>query len=697
MKKLPVQLLLLTYLTLTVHADTLRVGNAASLIEGAEISPGSIIAIKGSNLTNRIASRESFDITRTLGGVTLTVGGRPTLLYYVSPTQVNAQIDPGLPPGPALLRLVSPTGEFTTTIQITTSGAPGVFSLTGSGAREGAILNAVTFSRESPAVSSVTTAGATTFLAIFVTGLDMSALPVVTIGGVPVPVAGMGNAAGFPGLQQINVRLLDSLAGAGRVELAVSSGRGRKSNIVEVVLLPRTGPFPSNQENEAHSREIAALAYIPTTSLALVADENDDVIRVLDIQQRKVSRTIDLPDGAEPVAIAVNSTGTLALVAERNRNRVALIDLAKFMVTGEIPVGLGPVSVAISGNRALVANQEGDTVSIVDIMAKTSAPVAVGKAPRDVAIDPVTGFGFVTNQSSGSISVIDLVNKKVLNTFILGADSRPAAIEVLGSTGFAFVTEPSAGPDGKVLVVNLGTGVFTSLKANPDMSGGSSDLAVVGSTAYFANQTGGSVSIAPVTFSNGTPVFNPTALNVGIGVRALAVDTKDNLLLVTSEGSGTVKVIDLATGKLLGSIDAVRSGKDDADEDDDHDDRNHGTNMPVISSISPSSVKAGGSFMITVTGTNLGGATDLIFVDPEEMPGHGNGKAKGRDRNHPLDGRDTGFTVSGITVNPAGTMLTALVQIAAGHSKAERVVRVLTPNGESPFQPAKSNTFTVTQ
>jgi uncharacterized protein (TIGR03437 family) len=696
-KKLPVQLLLLTHLAVSAGAQTLRVVNAASFMDGAELSPGSIITVLGSRLTNTTASARGSDLPRSLGGVTVTIGGMPSPLFYVSPTQVNAQIDPRVPLGPALVSLSSPTGVFTANITISANSPPGVFSLTGTGARDGAILNAVTFS---PGAFSVTTGGKPTFLALFVTGLNASTPPVVTVGGIPVPVIFAGNAPGFAGLQQINVQLIDSLAGAGRIEIAVLNANGRKSNVVEMVILPKPGQgsFPTDRENESRSREIAAIAYIPLTSLALIADENDDVVRVIDAKQQKVVRTIVLPGDAEPVALAVNSTGTLALVAERNRNKIALIDLKTFMVTGEIAVGRGPVAVAVSGNNALVANQEDDTVSIVDIAAAKATTIPVGRAPRGVAIDSATNFGYVTNQGSGTISVIDIANRRILTTLILGVDARPAAIQVLPGTGFGFVTEPSAGPDGKVMVVNLGTGQFVSAKANPDRSGGSSDLVVVGTTAYFANQTGASVSVAPIAFSNGIPVFNSTTVNTGVGARAIAVDTKDNLLLVTSEGSGTITLIDLATRNVVGRIDAVRSEKSEKedDEDDDHDDREHGGNLPVISTVSPASAKPGASFVLTVNGTNLIGATDLIFVDPEEFPGHGHGKAKGHDKNHPLTGRDSGFTVSNLVVNAAGTVLTALVQVAPGHAKAERVVRVLTPNGESSFQPVKANTFSVT-
>src|SRR5262249_34205165 len=149
---------------------------------------------------------------------------------------------------------------------------------------------------------SATTNGNTTFLALFVTGLDTKTQPAVTIGGMPVTVQDFGDPGTYPGMQQINVQLPASLAGAGRVELVVEQN-GRRSNSVDVVMLPAQSVFPDDQPNTVRSREVASVAWVPGTNLALVADENDDVVRVVDLGQRRVTRVIALPDGAQPSGI----------------------------------------------------------------------------------------------------------------------------------------------------------------------------------------------------------------------------------------------------------------------------------------------------------------------------------------------------------------------------------------------------------
>jgi len=617
-----------------------------------------------------------------MGGVTVKIGEITLPLFYVSPRQVNSRIDPAIPTGAATLTLTSPTGTFTKNIVLGPS-MPGIFSLSGSGTRDGAIQNAVTFALQP---FSVTTAGNPTYLAIYTTGLDLSSEPVVTVGGVAVGVQFYGDAPCCPGLQQINVQLTPQLAGAGRVEVSVTSA-GKISNIVEVVILPikGQGDDPSKKENTKRSREIAALAYIPNTSLALLTDENDDVVRVIDIKARKVTKTIPLTDGAAPVAIAVNDDGTLAVVAERSRGMAAILDLTAYSVLAEVTVGGGPSSVAIDGNLAVVVNQDIDNVSVIDLTTKTvTATEDVQRGPRGVSINSANNKAYVTNQDAGTVSVIDLASLAAPPVTIpLDANARPAGIQVLSSLGVALIAEPSAGPSGKVLVLNLASGTSTSIAVNPDRSGGSSDLAVWGTTAYFANQSGGSITIAPISVDgSGNVTFTTTKVKVDTGARALAIDTLDKLLLVTSEGSGDIVIVDLNTNQVVGRVNGVRSENEMAGGDvDNHNDHDQATNAPAVTGISPSSASTGSTFTLTITGTKLTGATSVEFSKPSAM-GHGSSG-------------DDDIKVSDIQVNGAGTQVTCSVQIAAGAAKGARVVHVETPNGDSAGTPSNANTFTI--
>jgi uncharacterized protein (TIGR03437 family) len=643
----------------TLAAQNLRVVNAASL-SSVSVAPGSIITIFGTQFTNGVAVANNVQSPPTsLGGVTVTIGGTSAALFYVSPTQINAVVDPKTPTGSDAVSVVSSAGTQTGTVTVSTTAPPGLFSLLGTGTRDGAIVNAILGGLMN---FSTQTSNHSTFLALFATGMNTSATPTVTIGGVPVQVTFAGPSPCCDGLQQINIMLPDSLAGAGRVPVVVTAG-GQTSNTVQIVLLPSAGnkEFSGDEDNQARNRELSALAYIPGTSSVISADENDDVLRIIDVNAKQVTHVVTLPKGAHPSGVAVNSAATLAVVSETGLGKVAIVDLVKFTVTSEVATGNGPTAIAIAGTQAVVVNQDVDSVSVVDLTSATvQKTIAVGRGPAGVAA--AAGKAYVTNEDDGTVSVIDLAGLTVTQTIQLGATIRPEAIALVG--GFAYITAPAAGPDGMVVILNLSTNQTTTMKANPDRSGGSSDIAYFNGKVYFANQSGGSVSVLPVDATTGKPTGDPiTKVKVDLGARALAIDSKDSLLVVSNEGTGTLVLVNLASNAVAGRINAVQTSSDD-DQDDDSD-RNHATNLPAIQSLSPNSGKAGTTFTLTITGMNLSGTTAVNF--------NGDGHGHGGD-----------FTVKNIQVSTAGTQITATVTIDASAKPGARVVTVTTPNGDSP-------------
>ena len=671
-------------------AASLVVVNAASLT-GNSVAPGSIISIFGSNLAqDRAAVQDAANPPQTLGSAQVTIGGVAAFLFYVSPGQINAVVSPATPLGTQSIVVTSPTGTSTGTINIDANAAPGLFSALGTGTGDGAILNALTF--QSGAFSTVTS-GNPTYIALFATGLNLSVAPTVTIGGVDVAVSFYGNAPCCRGLQQINVQLPSTLAGAGRVAVVLHSGT-QVSNVVEIVILPPAGQgeFPDDGENDTRSREISALTYIPGTSLALISDENDDVIRVLDISQRSVSRVIALPDGAQPEGIAITADGSVALVAEAGTGRVAIINLKTFTVTAQITVGVSPISVAIAGNTAFIVNQGNDTLSVINLgTLAVVTSIAVGRGPSSIAIDAAANRLYVANQNAGTISTIDLSTFNVISTTNLGA-IRPASITLSGTVGFAIVMDAATG---HAQLLNLSNGNFVQIASGVPIA---NSVVIANGVAYFANQTAASVTILPFSISSGMLTGSPSIVKAGLGVRSLAVDTKDNLLLATDEGAGLITLIDLTTMRVVGSINAVKASNDDQD---DHGDRNGAPNLPVVTSISPAAAKAGTTFTLTVNGKNLNGATEVIFVVQSEKgngngkgDGNGNGNGKGRG-NSSSSTRDTAFTVTNVSANAAGTQVTVTVAIAANAAPGTRVVRVLTANGDSTSSISTANTFTV--
>ena len=202
-------------------------------------------------------------------------------------------------------------------------------------------------------------------------------------------------------------------------------------------------------------------------------------------------------------------------------------------------------------------------------------------------------------------------------------------------------------------------------------------MAYYNGKAYFANQTGGSVSVLPVTAA-GAAAGPIVSVKVDTGARALAIDVKDKLLVVSSEGTGMLVLVSLDSNQVVGQINGVRSG--DEDSDDDRSDRDHASNMPTVTALNPASGKAGTTLSVLITGTNLGGATEISFG-----PEHGNPNGK-KD--------DDGFTVKNIVPSADGKQVGFSLTIDASVKAGARLVRVKTPNGESSMK-SEAPLFTV--
>jgi hypothetical protein len=182
-----------------------------------------------------------------------------------------------------------------------------------------------------------------------------------------------------------------------------------------------------------------------------------------------------------------------------------------------------------------------------------------------------------------------------------------------------------------------------------------------------------------------------------LGARALAIDTNDNLLVVSNEGSGTLVLIDLKTNEVVGRIRAVRS--DDDDNEDDHSDHNAASNLPAIQKITPASGKAGTTVNLTITGARFNGVSAVTFEAPgngnDNGNGNGNGNGKGKGKGKKSQA-DTDFTVSNLHVSADGTQITLTVAIKNSAKPGARVVRVNTPNGTSSEKSEDRMMFVVT-
>lgn len=226
-----------------------RVVNAAD--QGGAIAPGALISIFGRDLSPINQASQQMPLPTALGESCLTVNGVPVPVIFVSPNQINGQI-PFQMEGNVQLVLRTPGGvsdNFNLTILPT---APGIFRNGVAGAatdlpavfrhtngllvtptnpvRRGDTISIYLtgLGRTSPAVESGVPAPSDPLASVIIP-------PVVSIGGVEIPVLFAGLVPGSVGVYQINARVTHLVPTGLEQILTVRQGSGATSIPVRVV------------------------------------------------------------------------------------------------------------------------------------------------------------------------------------------------------------------------------------------------------------------------------------------------------------------------------------------------------------------------------------------------------------------------------------------------------------------------------
>jgi uncharacterized protein (TIGR03437 family) len=643
----------------------MTVVNGASFDPAQPLAGGSFASMFGQNLCGNTAAGSwsgPGQLPTTLGGCSVTVGGTPSMLHYVSPGQINFIVPAGLGAGRMDVAVQTGTRAMSGTMMLGTAG-PGMFAFNGMGAGEGAMLHGVTW-QHGP--FSTTTNGQPTPVSIFVTGLDLTAEPVVMVGGVPAEVTWYGTAPGYAGLQQVNITLPQEMAGTGRVPVTVSSN-GQTSNVTFMHVLPTAAMMQGMpgwsagsmmHDNTPRAHEMSYLGFNPSNNTALITDENDDVVRVLSLVSQATTATITLPAGSQAHSIAVNAAGSLAAVPLSGVNAVALIDLARNEVVSVIGTGYYPSRAVFSGNTLLVTNSGSDSVSVIDTSSRTvTQTVATGFGPSGIAADGDTAV--VANMQAGSVSIISLANYTV-TTVALPEGSRPHEVALADAANKAVITLPMANG---FLLFDLTTKTTAMVDTGAWTAMGPGAVAVSGSTAYIANQMSASVTVADLSAGKVTRTFP-----VDPGPRALAVNASANQLLVLAEGTGTLDVVDLGSYAIISRLDAGST------------ERQGNWNLPAVTSMAPNTGAAGSTVNLIIEGSNLQSVTGIEF----HLAGMGNGNGMGgmMGGGQGMGVEDQNIKVSNLQVSSDGTRIAATVQILAAASAGTRQIRLETDRAE---------------
>ena len=216
------------------------------------IAPGAIVSIFGTGLASDTLRAGEVPLPTMLGETSVTFDDIPAPLFFVSGTQINAQVPFELMTGARMVTVQVRRGSETSAAQSIAIAAvsPGIFALNEKGTGQGAILDV-----QFRLVDALNPAAAGEVVLIFATGMGITQPAVATgapapaaeplarvvvpveaqVGGQPATVHFSGLAPGFVGLYQVNVQVPSGVppGAAQPVEIIIN---GVASNTVTIAV-----------------------------------------------------------------------------------------------------------------------------------------------------------------------------------------------------------------------------------------------------------------------------------------------------------------------------------------------------------------------------------------------------------------------------------------------------------------------------
>jgi uncharacterized protein (TIGR03437 family) len=285
------------------------VSNGASF--QPNISPGSLISIFGANLAPVTVQASVVPLPTMLSGTSVTIGGIQAPLYFVSATQINAQVP---------FELQQPYGNGEKTLVVTTqagassafplslqSDAPAIFTTTSNGQGSPLLIDSTFHLVGAPS------SGQTVIL--YATGLGptnppiatgaggnaqepfsrLPYLPTVIVGERPAEVTFAGMAPGFVGVYQLNFVMPSQPLLSDRLYIGVPGAGQQLLYASNITNLP--GPASLNVGNVS-----ASISAIYPSSTSLVTYSPALLVVKLNVK-------FDILPGAQPFSLLATADG----------------------------------------------------------------------------------------------------------------------------------------------------------------------------------------------------------------------------------------------------------------------------------------------------------------------------------------------------------------------------------------------------
>ena len=282
-----------------------------------------------------------------------------------------------------------------------------------------------------------------------------------------------------------------------------------------------------------------------------VTNSDANSITVFDKQAREVVGVI--ATGRTPTGLAIDQLARRAYEALAGDDAVDVIDLSSNEVMTRIRLNPGdsPQDLALTpDNRTLLTVNSGtNSVSIIDPQGLfEQARLAVGNVPGTILIDPSGLRGYVFNDQSDTVSVVDIPRRTVAAVFATESGPSRGQFNRRGDSlylihqrsSYLTLMNPATLAVQQRYYVGMGTGALKLDTATGLIYAGKSRMGDIDVYEPF--------SLTPVA-----------RIGTGGSTTYLTIDGDENNLLVLNGARGSLQMVNLVSRKTVGEIDVGAS------------------------------------------------------------------------------------------------------------------------------------------
>lgn len=160
-------------------------------------------------------------------------------------------------------------------------------------------------------------------------------------------------------------------------------------------------------------------AYVPMYGNSGVGKPGTDGrnMVVIDIASRKVTGNVDFGHGVRPHCPKINPKDGLLYVTTELDQSVTIIDPKTLKIVGSVPTGQPEshmLAISSDGSRGYTSNVGPGTVSVLDLEnRKTIAVIPIAAKAQRISITPDNSMVFTADQTKPQLAVIDTSTNKV--------------------------------------------------------------------------------------------------------------------------------------------------------------------------------------------------------------------------------------------------------------------------------------------